>query len=274
MKEKKTSLLYKRKYEFDINAFINNKFFGRYPQTKVTDPKIISVLKYISNINEFGYMEYENNEYLKCNGNYYLVEPIKWKVLESTENSYKLVSDVILDCKLFYNNNENRIINNNTIYANNYEYSNIRAWLNGYDGSSYGINNYTNKGFVDIAFNGEERKIILQKLVDNSASTTVVSFNKFICNNTCDKAYLLSYKDVYQYFVNDDERKTKVSDYSKANDIYNNNGYGQFWLRSPSYDNSFDTNYVDLLGCVDDIQCYFTYISVLPVIEISLEKKK
>lgn len=271
MKEEKTSLLYKRKYEFDINAFINNKFFGRYPQTKVTDICLINSLKNIFDRNEYGYIEYNHKEYHEYNADFYLVEPIKWKVLESTENSYKLVSDVILDCKLFYNNNENRIINNNIIYANNYEYSNIRAWLNGYDGSSYGINNYTNKGFVDIAFNDEERKIILQKLVDNSASTTVVSFNKFICNNTYDKAYLLSYKDVYQYFVSDDERKTKVSDYSKANDIYNNNVYGQFWLRSPSYDNSFDTNYVDFLGCVDDIQCYFTYISVLPVIEIKIK---
>ena len=134
-----------------------------------------------------------------------------------------------------------RIINNNTIYPNNYEYSNIRAWLNGYDGTSYDVDNYTGNGFIDIAFTEEERKLINETLVDNSASTTASTTNPFACNNTKDKIYLLSYQDIAKkYFTTNEERTAKVTDYAKSRGVYDwNEGSGEFWLRSPDYDDSY-----------------------------------
>ena len=216
-------------------------YIGKYPQTKITENEVISELEIINDTNELGYIEYNGNEYKELNGNYYLVEPIKWKILESNNNTYKIVSDVILDGAVFYENSlNNRTINNNIIYPNNYEYSNIRAWLNGYDGSSYDVDNYTGIGFIDIAFTEVERNLINETLVDNSALSNGVAINEYACNNTLDKIYLLSYQDAYKYFERE-EVQAKVTDYALSIGLYVYNGIGCFWLRSPSVNNS---NYV------------------------------
>ena len=82
---------------------------------------------------------YENNS-IFANGKtiitsetyFFKVEPIKWRVLEENNGSYKLLSELVLDNKAFSINE-----------TNNYEHSNIRAWLNGYDGSNYNVENYS-----------------------------------------------------------------------------------------------------------------------------------
>ena len=205
---------------------------------------------------------------------YYLVEPIKWKILEQNNNTYKLVSDVILDQSVFYEDwQNNRTINNNKIYPNNYEYSNIRAWLNGYDGSSYKVNNYTGKGFIDIAFTEEERKLINKTLVGNYASTTASETNNYACNNTLDKVYLLSYQDVTdKYFTTANERQTKVTDYAKAKGVYeNSNRYGIFWLRSPHDYYSYYAYYVSSYSNVYSHDCDYSDTGARPALEITIK---
>ncbi len=223
---------------------------GKYPQTLVSNSSLINALNNISKTNSLGYIEYNGEEYKKEGSNYYKVEPIKWKVLESNNGTYKLLSDMLLDCQEFYKKwDENRTINGKTIYPNNYEYSHVRAWLNGYDGSSYSVNNYTNKGFIDIAFTAEERKLINTTLVDNSLSSTCDSKNSYICNNTNDKIYLISHKEATNTsygFTNSTSttttREAKATDYAKAKGCYVNkyNGNSSWWLRSPtSYYSSY-----------------------------------
>ena len=56
-----------------------------------------------------------------------------------------LYSEYILDRIAYCDYPYLRNINDVDIYLNNYKYSNIRAWLNGYDGTSYKISDYTNK---------------------------------------------------------------------------------------------------------------------------------
>ncbi len=242
---------------------------GKYPQTVVTDSSLITSLKSISTTNSLGYIEYNGEEYKKVtaspygssytfingttitSGNtyYFKVEPIKWRVLTSSNGTYKLLSEMILDNTYFYSSTSSRTINGKTIYPNNYEYSSIRAWLNGYNGSSYNVSDYTNKGFIDIAFTEEERKLINSTLVDNSADTTGNSTNSYVCNNTTDKIYLLSYKDLqninygFEYADYNNSSNTIlafVSDYARSKGCFiniNNSYYGAgfWWLRSAYY---------------------------------------
>ena len=273
--------LYTVKYEENGKTYIN---FGRYPQTVVTDTNLIKELDKITITNEFGYIEYNGNEYKKQvadrwnsdsifqNGNevvdgatyYFKVEPIKWRVLETTNGSYKLLSEYLLDTQQFYTSTSNRTLNGQTIYANNYEYSTIRAWLNGYNGTSYGVEDYTNKGFIDIAFTEEEKAIIKTTLVDNSLESTGDKENQYVCNNTNDKIYLLSCKeatntiygfDSYKY-ANDSAREAKPTDYAAARfcDMYRGNGL--WWLRSPLYYDSYYARRVNNGGYI------FSYDSV------------
>ena len=263
--ESKDDALYKIK-----SQFLNNKTLGKYPQTQITDSTLINTLKTINNTNKLGYIEYKGNEYKELNGDYYLVEPIKWKILEQNNNTYKLVSDVILDQSVFYEDWRDRSINKYTVYPNNYEYSNIRAWLNGYDGSTYNVKNYKSKGFIDIAFTEEERKFINETLVDNSSSTTKTETNKYACNNTLDKVYLLSYQDVYKYFTSDDERQAKVTDYSEATGVYQYNENGDFWLHSPCDNYSYYAYYISDYGDISNYYVSDSSTGARPVIEITI----
>ena len=65
---------------------------------------------------------------------------------------------LIDNMSFYYTIEQLRDIYGVTICENNYKYSNIRAWLNGYNGHAYNVDNYTNIGFYDVAFN-ETKKI-------------------------------------------------------------------------------------------------------------------
>ena len=250
-------------------SYIN---LGKYPQTVVDDEELISELDKISMTNSLGYIEYEGVEYKKQvaipnypnysfeNGNivndgqvyYFKVEPIKWRVLETTAGGFKLLSEYLLDTKPFYISPDNRTINGQTIYANNYEYSTIRAWLNGYDGTSFDVYDYEGIGFIDIAFNELEKTLIKTTFVDNSIETTGYESNSYVCNNTNDKIYLLSYKDLNNEsfgFSSDLERQTKVTDFALAKSC---------WL---STDSSYYRNGVWELRSPDD--CYSHYVRII-----------
>ena len=235
----------------------NYIYFGRYPQTKVTDSYIINALNQIITINEYGYIEYDGNEYKEYNDNYYFVEPIKWKILETNNNSYKLVSALILDQQKFYSSTDDRTINGNTIYANNYEYSDIRAWLN--------------NDFINASFNTEEQNIINESLVDNSALTTDYTNNMYACNNTNDRVYLLSYEDATKNnFITSSGRMAKVTDYAKDKGVYTHDDYGSFWLRSPNYNSSDYVNYVNDIGYMFSKFCYYSF-GARPALEIKIK---
>ena len=95
----------------------------------------------------------------------------------------------------------------------------------------------------------------------------------YACNNTNDKVYLLSYKDVVSIcFTNNNQRKTKVSDYAKEKGVdINEIGMGNFWLRSPDY------NYSDAVPCVcdsgdmDSIYCDYSRIGARPALKIKID---
>ena len=288
-------------YEENGMTYVN---IGKYPQTVVDDTELINILNTISTTNSLGYIEYNGNEYKKMvadiyysdytyiNGNtisegttyYFKVEPIKWRVLYQDNNEYTLLCEMLLDNTNYYHTyNENRTINNETIYPNNYKYSNIRAWLNGYDGSTYNVDNYSGIGFYYIAFTEEEKTLIKTTLVDNSVESTGYESNQYACENTSDKVYLLSYKDVTNTLYGFDttwdtltSRQAIESDYARAKNCYMSTtsyyGKGLWWLRSPSYSNSNYARRVSLDGSVSiNYNVYYSTVAVRPAMKIILE---
>ncbi len=277
--------------------------YGLYPQTVVDDSNLLTALNtlddtYINSDN--GWYFYNNEYYAKLtatpylssykfnNGDtivkgttyWFLCEPITWDILSNTDGQYYLLSDVLLDVHCYYTSTSSRFINSKIVDANNYQYSDIRAWLNGYDGSSYSVSDYTNKGFLDTAF-ALNYSYIQTTTVDNSVSTTDSSDNKYACENTNDKIFLPSYQDYlnssYGFSTTSDNssntRYCQTTDYARArgaahstskNCLYN----GYYWTRSPASYHSYDTWYVDLVGLLINGYVYCATDSVRPSLSL------
>ena len=286
-------------YEIDGVKYVN---YGSYPQTHVGDATLVRALYKLTTANSRGYYEYNGEEYAKItttpfrdgitsftdsNGivhynvytysdgriintnvvEWFKVEPIKWRIIsENTDGSYQLYSEYLLDATSYCDcNSYVRKINEEDIYPNNYKYSNIRAWLNGYNGTDYEVPDYTNKGFYDLAFKDNEKGAIITTEVDNSASTTNSSPIEYTCENTFDKIYLLSYLDINNSnygFINNESRYAQLTDFAKAvgafwepSPEYFDNG--DYWLRSPSYYSlTMSVSFVEYDGSVTDTSYY------------------
>lgn len=209
--------------------------------------------------------------YVKLYPSYYKVEPIKWTVLTTNYNGKKLLlaKNVLLTCKYYDYLGGNRNMSGNTVYPNNYKYSRIRAYLNGYSyyeksGSSAQVNNisFENKGFLQTAFTSDERAKIVTVRLDNSERSTNPDenasqwnggSNKYACEDTSDKVFLLSSQEItkaeYGFFtsearnVDGNTRIRKPTAYAAAYEPYMNPDDGEYvwwWLRSPAYNGKND----------------------------------
>ncbi len=236
--------------------------FGSYPQTKVTDSGLTSRLNnlvgtlptssnsgkwtsykyYISNSNSTDFMWYidvnyngekyrgvyfdkyrpywvgsskedatyqKKNGYIKGNVYWFKYEPIKWRVLEEKGKEAFVACDKLIDSQ-DYNHTDN----------NNYANSSIRKWLN--------------NEFYNTAFSEAEKAKIQQSVVDNSLASTGDSSNKYVCANTNDKIFLLSYKEAFTaaYFKDNQARIKTPTDYALCQGAYSG---GWWWLRSPNF---------------------------------------
>ena len=221
--------------------------YGLYPRTNVNDPDLKSALNELRNSTDpdgNGYYLYNGEYYYRegaqpyndsCKfdngttislyvGYWYKCEPITWNVLSVSGNEYLVVSSELLYARDYYPLTGQRNIDGKTVFASNYQHSSIREWLNDkfyqqafYLGSSY----------------------IKTTHVDNSAKTTGSSSNPYICDDTEDKVFLLSYKDYTNSsygFTNNSSRKCRTTDYARATGAYySSNTYnGYYWTRSPT----------------------------------------
>ena len=153
--------------------------FGNYPKTKVKDTSLIQSLATATDTDGDGWLNYGGNEYAKYSASYFEVEPILWKVLDSS-TGLLFAMDFIAG-SMFYYGSSNRTVDGLNVYPNNYQYSELRAWLNGYDGTSYSVSNYTGTGFLNTAFTASEQAMIMTTEVDNSlASTGDSSYAEFL----------------------------------------------------------------------------------------------
>ena len=213
---------------------------------------------------------FSNSENVVAGNTYYFkLEPIKWRILtgKNTSNALIFAEQIITQGYKFYPLKDSeryieegvgylfhpRKIDGKDISPNNYEYSTVRAFLNGLDGTSYGVENFTDIGFYDLAFSDSEKARINKTIIDNSSiSTTDYDKNGpqaygFICNDTNDYLFLLSEYEITnpkygfkKYDEEDENRRKKVCDYSRAiggyvlmTDDNKYNGFGMYHLRSP-----------------------------------------
>ena len=96
----------------------NYVYYGKYPQSEVTDAETILALQGKS-AQSSGWISYNGNEYAEAKGKYFLVEPIKWRILKKEGDKAYLLSDVLLDCQIYHE------------YKNDFASSELRGWLNG-----------------------------------------------------------------------------------------------------------------------------------------------
>ncbi len=170
------------------------------------------------------------------------------------------MADLLLDSQDYYYSTSNRTIESTTVYANNYEYSHIRSWL--YD------------NFDNTAFSTEEKARIQTTTVDNSVASTGYDLNKYACENTSDKVFLLSYVEAISttYGLSTTaSRQLAPSAYAQSQGAYTNtNTFGHWWLRSP-YDGSANyAQYVRNDGSIQHYHIYYTNYGVVPALWISL----
>ena len=224
--------------------------YGLYPQTVLVDTDgFYDILNTNADLQPNGWYRYNNEYYAKVvtdpnedfthtkfdNGTtvsnetvyWFRCEPIEWNVLSNNDGVYCVVSSVLLDTHLYYHSSiSSRTIDGQTVYANNYKYSDIRTWLNeDFYGTAFVLGN----DYIQIT------------TVDNSASTTASLDNVNVCSNTQDKVFLLSYQDYcnssYGFSPDDNidsKRKCKTTDWAKAKG--NASDYGYYWTRSPRSD--------------------------------------
>ena len=255
----------------------------------VGDNNLISILNSLNSTTINGWYIYENEYYTKVtskvynsenykfnNGNdilnnteyWFKCEPITWNVINVENGSYYLISSSLLDVQSYYDSYQNRTNGNQVIYANNYENSLIRTWLNG--------------EFYNTAF-ALNSSYINQNNVDNSSLTTNISTNKYSCSNTLDKVFLPSYKyyiNISFGFENDvnnvsSSRECKTTDYSRAMGAWSNEeskylNNGTYWTRSPSSEYKYTSWIVNSAGYLTNYAVDGTSHCVRPAITITL----
>ena len=145
---------------------------------------------------------------------YFKVEPLKWRILSESEGVALILCESVITYETYGS-------------SNNYELSNVRAWLN--------------NEFYNNAFNSLQKEIILTTLVENS------SYFHQDHNDTEDKVFILSEEQAKNtnYFTSNDARKLIATDYARAKGVTTSSGVGwcgTWWLRT-TYDQSNDKNF-------------------------------
>ena len=244
--------------------------FGEYPQTiKSSDVMVGDVAdedgyylgsdgeryaKVVADPYDSDYTFSDGSKVTSGNTYYFKVEPIRWRILSESDGSAFILADGIIANKAYDND------------SNNYKNSDIRAWLNG---------EFLNTAFGDVA-----QGLIETTEVDNSVYSTGYSSNPYACENTFDKVFLLSYREVTNSaygFSGDTARQMTVSDYARSTGaIMDTNsdyfGCGSWWLRSPCRGNLYAryVGYDGYAGYVDFGDVYYGDYGVVPAMNIKL----
>ncbi len=193
----------------------------------------------------------DDNGYARNTLYWFKFEPIQWKILKEGCGSALLLCEDLIDSQPYqaaitldgttnhYAMADNGVVtdsNGKQVYANNYEYSTIRTWLN--------------KTFYDTAFSAVQQGMIRTTNVENGTQSVTLEENPYVSNNTQDKIFLLSDQEIADYGFNhstdrDEKRAKTATAYAKIQgaSIFldsQSKGDGRWWLRSPHYE--YDPN--------------------------------
>ncbi|MBQ8844619.1 MAG: hypothetical protein IJ008_01225 [Clostridia bacterium] len=273
-------------------------YFGYYPQTIASQEEVKSLSStsdkngfYTSNIDGSKYIKYKtkdysyletlefsNGEQVKKNNEYYFkCEPIVWRIINNKNNYVTIATVNLLDCYPFIaeenvvrevaviNDEQTSVwfnIKNNVpkgIYANSWEYSDLREWLN---------SDFKNH------FSQNEQSILQLSELDNSSSKLEYSslYPWVKQKNTFDYFYIFSFEDVINNKLGfnidsnnkDMNRSLKVTDFAKAKGVMVGfkfedelNKKGLWLLRSSGIYSSFISG-VNVDGSVKETHSFIT----------------
>lgn len=280
--------------------------FGDFAKTKLTST---SGIVFSDNIARNGwYIGSDGNYYGKVGTDYYKVEPIEWDLYTDNYNGKKLLvtHNIIYGGLLYSESTQDRIIQGKTVYSNNYEYSNLRAFLNGKtlyldDGTTsdkYKVSNFLNMAFTDSAKNK-----ILTTTVKNDGNSSNDPTNTgwsridgtknndengnplneptnktpYTCSDTQDKVFALSVFDCTNtiYGVasgcegNSPNLNRRVTEFSDALGVYNESDIGYYMIRTPYYKQADMIRYVKIGHCYQSILLSDSTLGVVPAIVVN-----
>ena len=200
--------------------------------------------------------------YQEGNTYYFKYEKIKWDILEENDGKAYLIADLALDAYFYEkctDNKEDKYSHGGKSgYANNYELSSIRKWLN--------------EDFYNLAFTDLQKQIINQTTIKNGLSSVTDETNDFVCSNTNDYVTLLSEKEAVTYFPTDASRvytKSILTDYATIQDA----DYQQVLLRSPAKNYAYNIKIINNQVGKGDISyssANYALYAIRPVIVITL----
>lgn len=163
-------------------------------------------------------------------------EDITWRILDNGDDQKFVMADKILDSEHFYHQTKSNELRNRSpydsmtkadVYDNNYQYSDIRGWLN--------------TDFYSLAFTSTEQADIKITSVDNSQASGYGA-STYYCDNTQDKVFLPSFSKLtntsYQFHsasTEDHARKAYATDYAKCLGVAtsSSNGTCYWYTRTP-----------------------------------------
>ncbi len=203
-------------------------------------------------------------------------DPLVWTVLKKDEeqnpNQYMLMSQMALDSMQF-TTKTGPDWKAGDPYPNNYKASDICLWLN--------------DNFYNLAFDGDERQVINVTEVDNGASGAAdllwvcASAEQYLCENTFDKIFLLSYDEAKNLFFDKKLGRINATDYAKCqgclcSELPDASGTMRpycFWsLRSPSDSSVYACFGDDDSARADNtsLSVNFALMGIVPAINITL----
>lgn len=177
---------------------------------------------------------FDNGELIENATTYYfLVEPIKWKILSSDASGKSvLLSEKLLLCEQYSDRTETITESGLVYHPNNWSKSKLRATLNG--------------TFLRRAFSAEEQNVL--QTVSNYDSGSNAFYETYATDTTTeDKVYVPSYADMVNtaygfssdFFTADAARTAITTDYARIQNSWidkrQGDGFGKsvYWLRSP-----------------------------------------
>ncbi len=242
-------------------------YFGLWPQTIKDESVTIDKSKYLNydNGNKWyylgsdGYYYYDNRQ-----GNYYRLEPIKWRVLTT---NYNQTGNALLFAE--------RIL-----FGSKYSTNSYNQYLSSY------IRNFLNVNFQFSAFTNVAQKKIQLTRVDNSPKSTNPygnpnylndGVNKYSTDCTNDKIFLLSQEELsnpnygFDDFTKSDSARIRIStDYAISTGV-TSAGAGWWWMRSPQFNSFYMARAVTNLGiCLDGCRDMSRIGGIVPALTISL----
>lgn len=290
-----TKAVYYDVYEKNGYTYVD---LGHYPNHILEDASTLHFLKEAIDAGtvtpdpETGLFSYQNTLYAKMTaapyqGNtyfsdetlvekdkeyFFIVEPIRWRVLSGDPSdptsAVTLLSEDVLFAAPYKTDLQVRSYDGKPIYANNWQYSNLRDYLNDV--------------FFGEAFMDGEAAFVQTTQVDFGAGTS--HFATFANGKISeDKVFLLSYKDLanknfgwdHWTITEDPHKVAKATDYAKASGVYSSlNGGSErdachWWLRSAG-DFEDTASVTTALGNVGTYSVKSMCIGVRPAITVKL----